>query len=155
MEEWKDIEGYNGKYRISSYGNVANTDFFRKGIVVTLKPAQVPAGLVINLNRQAKLVHRLVAEAFVPNPNGYPEVKHKDGDRTNNRADNLEWCEHHMCEIGKMGRKPLIAVKKNGETENYESVREASQKLGVSTQAIHQALNGTTHTCCKRTWFYR
>lgn len=156
MEEWKDIEGYNGKYRISSYGNIVNMDFFNKGIAVQLKPTELPTGVIINLNRRAKPLHRLVAEAFVPNPNGLPEVRHKDGNKLNNHADNLEWVEHHMKAVGKIPHrnKAVKAITEDGKVERYISITEASSVLGVSKQAIQQALAGTTHTCRGRTWYY-
>lgn len=155
MEEWKDIEGYNGKYRISNYGNIVNMDFFNKGIAVQLKPTELPTGVIINLNRHAKPLHRLVAEAFVPNPNGLPEVRHKDGNKLNNHADNLEWVDHHIKAIGERSYgKAVKAVTKDGKVERYSSMAEASEAMQVSRQAIYQAVNGYVHTCCGRTWYY-
>lgn len=90
MEKWKDIDGFEGKYQISSWGRVRNRD----GLI--LKPYMNNKGyLKISLQqgRRAikKRVHRLVAIAFIPNPENLPQVNHKDGNKTNNSFTNLEW----------------------------------------------------------------
>jgi hypothetical protein len=95
MEEiWKDISNYNGKYQVSNLGNVS-----RVGKRV-LKPQRRGHGYLSvwlydghNHGKQVS-VHRLVAMAFIPNPNNFPEVNHIDENKQNNRADNLEWCSH-------------------------------------------------------------
>lgn len=108
MEEWRDIEGYEGLYQVSNYGRVKSLE---RDIVVynklfgyqirhlnekTVKPK-------INSNdrfqvrlwkdgiKKQKQIHRLVAEEFIPNPNGYTVVHHKDHNHHNNKVDNLEW----------------------------------------------------------------
>lgn len=154
-EEWKEVAGFNGKYLISNLGNIVNTDFFSKGITVQLKPSTTPAGAFININKRFTAVHRLVAEAFVPNPDNLPEVRHKDGNKLNNCATNLEWVEHHIKAIGEMGYgKAVKAITKDGKVERYSSIAEASETMQVSRQAIYQAINGYVHTCCGRTWYY-
>lgn len=93
-EIWKDIKGYNGKYQVSNLGNVKS--FARKKehiLIPTSTRGYLTVGL-INQNHECKkyLIHRLVAEAFIPNPNNYKEVNHKDENKTNNNVNNLEWC---------------------------------------------------------------
>ena len=91
-EIWRDISGYEGHYQVSNFGRVKS---FHKGGRI-LKPGLVLGYLKVSLNSGGKVaqrkVHRLVAEAFIPNPNGKPEVNHIDGNPRNNHVDNLEWC---------------------------------------------------------------
>lgn len=92
VETWKDIKGYEGLYQVSDVGNVR-----RNG--VNLKPGIGKNGyplVVLSKNGRVKtvLVHRIVAETFVPNPSNFKCVNHKDETRDNNRVHNLEWCDH-------------------------------------------------------------
>lgn len=108
MEIWKDIEEFKGKYQISSWGRVRNRDGF------ILKPYVNKKGYIRISLQQGKRsikrrVHRLVAQAFIPNPYGLPQVNHKDGNKLNNSYTNLEWVtntenRHHAMRLRKMAR---------------------------------------------------
>ena len=92
MEVWKDVVGFEGWYEVSNLGNVRNS---RTGNVLKQKLDKDGYSLV-NLGygkaRRSRYVHRLVAFAFIPNPNRLPQVNHKDENKETSRADNLEWC---------------------------------------------------------------
>ena len=103
MEEWKEIPGYEGLYEVSSYGKVRSLDrydsrnCFRKGKVLSPvkdKDGYLAVFLSCNGKQKTIRIHRLVAKAFLPNPDNLPEVNHLDEDKTNNRVDNLEFCDH-------------------------------------------------------------
>lgn len=95
-EEWKPAPGFEQDYEVSNQGRVRS---HRKGFAQILKPilekwnGYFTVSLFdVNGQMHKVKIHRLVALAFVPNPHGYPCVNHKDENKTNNHADNLEWC---------------------------------------------------------------
>ena len=109
-EEWKDILNYEGMYQVSNLGKVRSLDRIRRNGVndsdiciqkgQMLKQAKQKASgyMFVSLSKngitKGFTVHRLVAQAFIPNPNRYGCVNHKDENRQNNRVDNLEWCTY-------------------------------------------------------------
>ena len=94
MEEiFKDVKGYEGYYEVSNLGRVRSTSYKGTRILKpSLKSRYKIVVFCINQIKVHKLVHRLVAEAFIPNPNNYSIVNHIDGNRKNNEVSNLEWC---------------------------------------------------------------
>jgi hypothetical protein len=94
QEQWKPIEGTDGKYEVSNLGRV-RTNGKRPGLLtLTKQPSGYRYAMIQLSNGKQKncRVHRLVAEHFLPNHDNMDEVNHKDGNKDNNRADNLEWC---------------------------------------------------------------
>ena len=122
MEIWRDIKGYEGYYRVSNLGEVKSTDrkvertdkqirYFKEKIISPYISKCGYQRLALNKNNEQKLfkVSRIVATAFILNPYNYPQVNHKDGNKLNDKADNLEWVNNKMNYIhaSKLGLIPI------------------------------------------------
>lgn len=141
-EVWRDVVSYEGQYQVSNKGNVRSVDRINhigkrySGII--LKPIDrrdgyLQVGLYKNGKRKIKLIHRLVLEAFVENPNNLPEVNHKDENPSNNELSNLEWCDaRYNSNYGTRNeriRKKVRAVNvETGEVVKFNSTHEAGRK---------------------------
>ena len=128
MEEWRSIPGYEGLYEISSYGRVKSLEISyikKNGVMdhkpeIILRPKNNGTGyftvcLYKNKIHKYYLIHRLVAQAFIPNPDNLSEVNHKDEDKSNNRVDNLEWCDHkYNMNYNDVQKRRSQRMKENG-----------------------------------------
>lgn len=166
-EVWKDIEQFPG-YSISSEGRVRNN---KTGHIRTFNPRPDTryAKLTVRVNGEAKRssVHRLVANAFIPNPENKPEINHINGDKFDNRKENLEWCTHsenmiHAVANGICPKPPpkstQIAVFNADDTEClavYDSIKEASEDLGISLNTIYCTLCQRNHNPVHNRIFYK
>lgn len=160
-EIWKDIKGYEGLYQISNLGNVKsmdrliscknNTTKLCKGTV--LKPHKnnyLFVRLYNNSIPETKYIHKLIADAFIPNPNNFPEINHKDENKLNNSIDNLEWCTvSYNNSYGNRTQKTRKRVYQCDLTGNiiklWDGIRLASKELNIPSQQISQCCNQTKY----------
>lgn len=95
IEIWKDIKGYEGIYQVSNLGRIKSLNFNQQKYEKILKPQKAKHGYyLISLKGNQKLLHRIVAQTFIDNPNNEKVVNHKDGNKLNNNVENLEWCSY-------------------------------------------------------------
>ena len=158
-ETWKDVVGYEGLYEVSNKGNVYSVERMdalgREQGGLVLKPKYNNRGyLMVSLYKNGKLknrtVHRIVAEAFIPNPKGFLEINHKDENKSNNEIFNLEWCtrEHNVkygTSIERISKKVRAVNIGTGEVVTFNSTQEAGRK-GYSASGVSRACRGTYKT---------
>lgn len=178
-EEWRDIAGYEGLYKVSNMGRVKslgngnsnNSNNCKERILKSVKHKD--GYLLIDLCKEGKRkghrVHRLVAQAFIDNPDNLPEVNHKDENKENNCVSNLEWCDRKyninygtrtqkVAELNRNSQKvskPIMAIHKiNGLILTFPSAREASRQVGVPVSNISACCNGRLKSAGKYIWKY-
>ena len=173
MEEiWNDIDGYEGLYQVSNMGRVKSRVWTQKhnGNEHFLKATPTPQGyrevsLYITPNNRKKVtVHKLVATAFIPNPNHLPAINHKDEDKTNNRADNLEWCTYSYNNAYGTARlrtsitkgMPVQQYTLSGVLlAEYQSIGIAAKLLNIHGSTIYKCCKGTAQSAHGYIWRYK
>ena len=138
---WKDIKNYEGLYTIDENGNIKNSKGeLRK--VNYAKNGYCIIDLYKNNIRKTHFVHRLVAEMFIPNPNNYKVINHKDGDKTNNNINNLEWCTYSHNLVHAINNKLRRNTYEYQSVLSIEEVREIPKLVewGLSKSEIARVL---------------
>lgn len=183
FEQWLPIEGYEELYQISNFGRVKSLNYNHTKQERILKPSTNQYGYQqVHLCKDGKQkmlsVHRLVANAFIPNFNNLPQVNHIDEVKTNNHVSNLEWCdckyncnygsfiEKHSGEnnsktmFGKFGKdnptsKKVIQLTLNNEVVKiWDCMRDVQRKLGYHQSSISQCCKGKQKTSNGYKWQY-
>lgn len=161
IEIWKDIDGYEGEYQVSNLGRVKSNK--SNGHILT--PFDNGYGyLTVKLSKHCKVkkhkVHRLVAIAFLDNPNHQTDVNHKDGNKHNNNKSNLEWCSrsHNLRHAYGTGlRKTKKVIQKtieNNVVNEWENMQVACQRTGANISHVWQCCNGERKTANGYVWEY-
>lgn len=167
-EEWRPVVGYEGLYEVSNIGNVDSLNYHRDGIRKALKQTITYRNyktVILFKRSKAKtcFVHRLVAESFIPNPENLPVINHKDENKLNNCADNLEWCtQKYNINYGtgikrrvKSTSSPVIQLTLNGDfVSRFDSSMDAERKTGIPHSSILLACKGVKITTSGYRWRY-
>lgn len=174
VEIWRPVVGYEGLYEVSNMGRVRSLNYNRTGKVKVLKNVlQVRDGYLFvclrkNGEQKIKKIHRLVAEAFIPNPDNLPQVNHKDEDKTNNCSWNLEFCDqfynNHYSKnwlraipaAVKTNSKPVLQFTKTGELiAEFFSAADAERKTGIWATTISKVCLGKQKTAGSYIWKFK
>ena len=161
----KDIEGFEQRYAITSDGRVWSyyLNDFRKLQIDKKGYAYVTLCLLGTRNKKRIAVHRLVAQAFIPNPNNFQEINHKDENKLNNRVENLEWCNREYnihygtaqerSKITQQNTSPKRKAIRCIETGKiYQSGMEVKRELGIDNGSISKVCNGKKKTAGGYHW---
>ena len=158
-EIWRNIPNIEN-YQASNYGRIRNKKTGR-----VLKPVKNKYGYLIYSIHYKKLKgHRLVAQAFIPNPNNLPQINHKDENKANNNVKNLEWCtalynsiyNNKHKKIAEKHEKPVYQFSKDNKfIKEYKSIRYASQVLKLQETHIKDVCKGYRKTCGGYVWRYK
>ena len=166
-EQWKSIKGYEGLYEVSNLGRIKSLP--RNGTIKTpkilalnyKKSGYINVILTKNNKKKTFRVHRLVAQAFIANPEKKSQVNHIDGDKTNNCVSNLEWAtsseniRHKFDALGykvaRHGMKPVICLETG---QVFDSIKAAERAYGKNYGAIQHVLVGKSLTAYGLHWHY-
>lgn len=190
MEIWKDVKGYEGFYQVSNTGRVKSLDrtiYFSDGRIrkyagqILNRNSKTSSGYkqcILKVNGISKYayIHRLVAETFIENPKNKREVNHINGNKDDNRVENLEWVtasenDYHAVKsglrfpsekqkaiasyYGKLNGKPVIQLTRTGDTVcRYGSASEADRAMGFKLGSVGEACRGKCKTRGGFVWKY-
>lgn len=165
-EYWKPVVGYEGHYQVSNFGRVKSIKFGKEIILkqhINIKGGYYYVCLLKNGKHKNYYVHRLVAQAFIPNPDNLPEVNHKDECKTNNVVSNLEWCDRKYNHnygtinerISQSQSKTVLQYDLNGNLiKEWKSINECGRN-GFNQGDICKCCNGKRKTAKGFIWVYK
>lgn len=158
MSTYKDVKGYEGLYLISDEGKVISLKHDEPKLLKTGLRGRDGlfyefVSLAKNGQNKKFAVHRLVADAFLENPDNLPEINHKDENPLNNCVDNLEWCTRQY-NVDYSKSKRVEQYENEEKIAEYRSIAEASRQTGIKRTAINNNLTGWSETAGGYVWRY-
>lgn len=167
-EIWKDIKEYEGLYQVSSLNRIRSLDRYvihpkSKGLRLIkgkiLKQSKDRYGYpIVNLSKNCKVkmfrIHRLVAEAFIPNPDNLPLINHKNELKDDNSLENLEWCDYQYNNSYSRS-KPVLQYTLDGEFVREWSSATEAEKYGFISYHIYACCNGKRKSHKGFIWRYK
>ena len=160
-EEWKPVDGFEGFYAVSNLGRVKSLGNDKSRKEKILKPEKTKKGyLRVNLYRNGKMkhfaVHRLVAEAFLPNPEGFEQINHRDEVKDNNCVSNLEFCDcKYNINYGTHNERVAAARSKSVEASRFSDFREIELRFPSTMEADRNGYKQGNVAACCRECFHR
>lgn len=168
IEIWKDVVGFDG-YKVSNLGHVKTIKFGRDKILFeSNSKGYKTVTLYKNGKKICRSVHRLVAIAFIPNPNNLPQIDHIDGNRANANVNNLRWCtakENQNFELAHINRitshtqkegKCIMQFTFDGKlVSEWKSIKEASRALNITREGIRDCCLGKQKSAFGFVWKYK
>ena len=149
-EIWKEITEYEGLYWVSNLGHVKNK--YDKILIPEIRSGYYSVDLCKNGKHKKHRIHRLVAEAFIPNPDNLPQVNHIDENKVNNNVDNLEWCDNtYNTHYSKHDDLSVYCFDLD---KYFKSATEASIHLGICRTSIVKACRGQLTQAGGKWWCY-
>ena len=176
IEKWRDIANFEGLYLISNLGHVKSVERYKRNnagtqfvnerlrVLTPDKDGYLKVCLSKDGKHYVRSVHRLVAEAFIPNPDNLPVINHKNEDKQDNRVENLEWCTVQYNTMYGTGRirtsmkqgKPVEQLDLDGNViDEFYSMCVAAKITGVPQPNIHKVCNGVRRTAGSYKWRYK
>lgn len=169
---WEDVIGFEGLYKVNENGQVMSCKTGRIKATKKNNRDYTQIHLYKDGHDHMKLVHRVVADAFIPNPNQYKQINHKDEDKNNNHVSNLEWCtnlynrhygtgyqrsveKHDYQKIADSIRRTVVQMAADwSEIKTWHGVMTAARATGVGEANIRRCCYGKSHTAGGYRWKY-
>lgn len=162
--EWKQIKDFDN-YMVSTNGEIMSKsrNGTKGGIIKPFFDRKENGYLKVHLYKNGKqyqpFVHRIVAETFIPKIDGKNEVNHINGNKKDNRVENLQWCSRsenmlHANEKGLIGRKRVVQMKNGTIIKIYPNCHRASKETGIFYAMLYWCLNGVFHSAGGYEWYY-